>query len=88
MCNCGGRRATLSSQATEGSRGQQAESRPTTGRVDTAAGEVPLISRTLDSFVLRGQASGRQYHFLPGATVRVAAGDARSLLASGRVRRG
>ena len=50
--------------------------------------QVPLVDHAATHFdLLRGHLSGRQYHFLPGAMVRVAAGDARTLLASGRVRR-
>ncbi len=90
MCNCGSRRAALASQPAAERRGdaQEVDRRSTTSRGAPGGGDVSLVSRSLNSFVLRGHVSGRQYHFLPGATVRVEAGDARGLLASGRVRRG
>lgn len=87
MCNCGGRRAAMSSQLAESPRKVDGPSRGTPARSDPGPGDVMLVSRSLDAFVLRGHVSGRQYHFLPGAMIRVASGDARGLLASGRVRR-
>ena len=87
MCNCGGRRAAMPSQLAESPRKVDGPARGTPARPDPGPGDVVLVSRSLDSFVLRGHLSGRQYHFQPGAMVRVAAGDARTLLANGRVRR-
>ncbi len=86
MCNCGSRRTALSAQLSAA---------PTTPPQDQREGRrfaadapmVGLVSRSLNTFMARGTATGRQYHFLPRAVLRVDARDAVGLLATGRVRR-
>lgn len=79
MCNCGERRAALTSTGT---------GRRTTPRSSTSTGDdVPLVSESLNEFTLRGPASERQYQFAPATVVYVDARDVESLLATRRVRR-
>jgi hypothetical protein len=82
MCNCGGRRAILTSQLSAPP--HDARRAPRMGDDNQL---VSLVALTLNSFVIRGPATGRHYRFLPRAVLRVDARDVAGLLSSGRVRR-
>lgn len=85
MCNCGSRRSALAAHLAAA---------PTAAPTDQRQGRrsspdeptVGLVSRSLNAFAARGAATGRQYHFLPRAVLRVDSRDVAGLLATGRVR--